>query len=294
MKNWSKILHLNRLNFSNQIRVITYLLKSIFGLTPSLREKDIYTYFNYLILFNGTLTEDSEKVLTTTFRRSTAFKLKMRKFPSSDLKVFEQVYFWNGYSCVLECYRKNYSDPGKILNIIDCGSNIGLTSLYFLESFPNSRLLAIEPEKENFALMNFNLDNSIWPNIEKLNGAVWSSNSKIKILKDFRDQSDWSFRVEETKEENSVEAFSIDYLIKAYKFNIIDILKIDIEGAEAELFTSPNSNLDFLKITKCLAIEIHDEFNCRSEIERILKDYGFILFNWSELTIGYNQNLKLN
>jgi hypothetical protein len=67
---------------------------------------------------------------------------------------------------------------------------------------------------------------------------------------------------------------------------------MDIEGSEKQVFTSPSSNLDFLKITKCIALEIHDEFDCRSDIYKVLNDFDFKLFNQGELTIGINQNLK--
>jgi len=65
---------------------------------------------------------------------------------------------------------------------------------------------------------------------------------------------------------------------------------MDIEGSEKEVFTNPNSDVSFLAITKCIAIEIHDEFDCREAIYEILTKYGFLLFNSGELTIGVNTN----
>ena len=56
------------------------------------------------------------------------------------------------------------------------------------------------------------------------------------------------------------------------------------------VFANTASDISFLAITKCIAIEIHDEFNCREAICKILKNYGFSLFNSGELTIGVNQN----
>jgi hypothetical protein len=40
-------------------------------------------------------------------------------------------------------------------------------------------------------------------------------------------------------------------------------------------------------------VEIHDEFDCREEIYNILIDYGFVLHNEAELTIGINQKIKI-
>jgi hypothetical protein len=49
--------------------------------------------------------------------------------------------------------------------------------------------------------------------------------------------------------------------------------------------------LDWLKKVKVLAIEIHDEFDCRIDIENSLLKYGFILCQSGELTIGLNKKL---
>lgn len=96
--------------------------------------------------------------------------------------------------------------------------------------------------------------------------------------------------VVEADKVTDLKAFSIQHLIEKFKWDTIDILKMDIEGSEKEVFTNPNSDVSFLAITKCIAIEIHDEFDCRETIYEILKSYGFTLFNSGELTIGINQN----
>ena len=68
-------------------------------------------------------------------------------------------------------------------------------------------------------------------------------------------------------------------------------MNIDIEGSEKQIFDKNNSDLEFLKITKCIAIEIHDFFDCRKQIYDILDCYGFTYFNEGELTIAVNSNL---
>ena len=66
---------------------------------------------------------------------------------------------------------------------------------------------------------------------------------------------------------------------------------MDIEGSEKEVLTSMDANVEFLAKTKCVAIEIHDEFDCREAIYEILKKYNFEFFNSGELTIVVNKNL---
>ena len=140
--------------------------------------------------------------------------------------------------------------------------------------------------------MNYNLKEIVNFNFIKINGAILSSNSKIKVVNDFRDKADWSFRVEASNDSNSLQAYTLNHLATTNNFNYMDILKIDIEGAEKELFTSSTYNLEFLNITKCIAIEIHDEFDCRQEIYSILANYGFTFFDEGESTIGINEKLR--
>ena len=73
---------------------------------------------------------------------------------------------------------------------------------------------------------------------------------------------------------------------------VVDLLKIDIEGAEAKLF----NNIKFLNIleknVKILAIEVHEDFIKYIEVENILKNLNFLFFHSGELIIAINNNLK--
>lgn len=295
MVNINKFTNFKRLDLKNINVVFCYFLKKIIKKRPNLNERSVYAYYNYLINLDGYLIEETQNAYTTYFKNKFDKIIKLRKNPSSDFEVFNQVYSLKEYLPVVNAYNENFSNEmDYCLNIIDAGANIGLTSLFFVESFNSPNIISIEPEIENFNVLEYNLNSVENCKIVKINGAVWCSNCKISIINDFRDQSNWSFRVEENDNENTITAYSINQLIADNNFEVVDILKIDIEGAEKEVFTSPKSNLDFLKITKCIAIEIHDEFDCREEIYNILIDYGFVLHNEAELTIGINQKFKNN
>jgi len=216
--------------------------------------------------------------------------LLLRKKPSSDLDVFNQVNKHHEYKSLVELYKDNFTARTG-LNIIDAGSNIGLTSVYLSHYFPNSNFIVIEPDTSNFESIIFNLESNGIKNAVKMKGGLWSKNTNLKIVNDFRDKKEWAIRVEETKEEADLKAFSVNYLISENNFDVIDILKIDIEGSEKEVFTGADADVSFLAKTKCIAIEIHDEFDCRAEINAILTYYNFRFFESGELTIGINQNL---
>ncbi|WP_284651835.1 FkbM family methyltransferase [Flavobacterium terrisoli] len=284
-----KLTQLNRLDLSNKLLILKYLLKRGLRLKTTENERLVNEYYFHLIRMNGYLKEDNPKDFVAHYPNFNA-TIKLRKKPSSDLNVFSQVYEYKEYQPVVEVFKKNFPSVSN-LNFIDAGSNVGLTSVYFSKFFPDSKYINIEPDTSNFETMSFNLSTNGIQSVEKVKGGVWSTNSYLKIVSDFRDKNDWSFRVEETQEPTDLKAFSINHLIEKNDFQHIDILKIDIEGSEKEVLTSPKADVSYLAKTKCIAIEIHDEFDCREAIYDVLKKYNFEFFNSGELTIGINQSL---
>lgn len=282
-------MQLHRINPINRLVVISYLLKRILHLMTSEKERQINEYYFHLIYFNGFLKQENEKDFISNYP-DFGVTIKIRKRPSSDLNVFAQIYQYNEYKPLVETFQKHFKNT-KNLTVIDAGSNIGLTSVYLSKYFPDSNFIAIEPDSLNFESVTYNLETNGIKNAVKIKGGLWSRNSNLKIVKDFRDKNDWSIRVEETNEESDLKAFSIPYLMQEHKLDVIDILKIDIEGSEKEVFTGLNADVSFLAKTKCIAVEIHDEFDCREAIYKILKEHNFDFFESGELTIGINTKL---
>jgi FkbM family methyltransferase len=284
-----KILNLHRLDAGNRKKVLQYFFKRVIRSKTTASERLINDYYAHLIRYGGILQSESDHSFVSHYPKL-GVTLKTRKRPSSDLEVFSQIYKYLEYEPLVKIFKDNFPERHS-LKIIDAGSNIGLTTVFLSKFFPDSEFIAVEPDPDNFNVMSTNFDLNKINTVHKIEGGVWSRNSFLKIVTDFRDKKHWSIRVEETQEPTDLEAFAINSLIEKYGWDQIDILKIDIEGSEKELFTGKNSNLSFLKITKCLAIEIHDEFECRDEIYTILHENSFKFMNSGELTIAVNQTL---
>lgn len=166
---------------------------------------------------------------------------------ASDLPIFYQVF------CDLQ-YDISFFLDFTPMSIIDAGANVGYASLYFSNQYPQAKIISIEPESRNFEQLKMNA--VAYPNIKPIQGGVWNQSgwAHIKNIQ----EADASFEIEVDDKEgtNTFKTFSILDIMEIGGFNSIDILKMDIEGAEYFVFSeNPES---WLQHTKCIVIELHD------------------------------------
>jgi FkbM family methyltransferase len=141
--------------------------------------------------------------------------------------------------------------------IIDCGANIGASAFYFLHRYPHARIVVVEPDPGNMEICRRNLA-PFGDKITYVQGGVWSSTGPLVVERgQFRDGAEWSFQVRSAKQGESFDAhaFTISDLMAAGRFPRIDLLKVDIEAAEAEVFGQ--STLPWLVQIRNLVIELH-------------------------------------
>lgn len=214
-----------------------------------------------------------------------------REFPSSDLTVFNQVFLHNCYLPIIQ-KMEEHIDTSLPLRVIDAGANVGYSCLYFKAYFPQSEIVAIEPEAGNSAQLEKNLSLNHFQLKQLVKGALWHKPAFLKVVRDFRDNREAAFTVEETAS-SDIRGFSFDEILETHHWSELDLVKIDIEGSERFLFDTEEKADAILNKTKFLAIEIHDEFNIRSTIYDHLKRNGFSYFEFDDLTLAINQK-KLN
>lgn len=213
--------------------------------------------------------------------------LCMRGKSSSDVQVMDQVFAAKEYLPLVEEISKR-GQADKIHFIVDAGANVGYTTVYLKAYFPDADVVAIEPDEgnalqagKNFMLNHFN-------NIRLIQGGIWSKDTWLELRKDHSDEKEWSYYVVECHYPSGLKGFSVESVLDESGYHEIDLLKIDIEGSEKELFKD-NCIIDpVLSKTKFLAIEIHDETGVRPRIYESLSRNGFEWFNRGELTIATN------
>ena len=248
--------------------------------------------------FQNTLTQNSliahvEKKNNNLFHLTLRNNLKVivRGKDHSDYSVFKQIFNFEEYNLIYTLLKNNNSFLKNESVLIDAGANVGYTTMFFSHFLNFKKIICIEPSIENVKILNENIKslhnyNAI---IVYQRALTNSLNLNFSLDTSFRDQKDWSITTTEN-ELGDIKGITINEIIQKHNLKEITVLKIDIEGAERFIFTK-DSDLDFLKIVKILAIEIHDEFNIRGEINEILIDNNFMIFESGELTIGINKNL---
>jgi FkbM family methyltransferase len=150
--------------------------------------------------------------------------------------------------------RKYYTDiliAGRKPLILDAGANIGASCLYFACSYPGSTIVAIEPERNNCALLKANAEGK---DIQVIEGAIGAERGTIFLCDP--GLSDWGFRVAESGDYSVPVTTPVDILADydAAKFTPL-LCKIDIEGSEQQLFSG---NVEWLDRFAVVVIELHD------------------------------------
>ena len=207
---------------------------------------------------------------------------------SSDAQCLADVCLESQYDIAVSALKSNGKD---VKAIVDLGGNIGLATLQFASEFPDAKCIVVEADRSNAARARKHL--SELSNVRVIEAGIWSKSGTLYTNREYADGLDWAISVSDTRTEHTIDeipAVSMSEIIREANLEVIDLLKVDVEGAEGELFV-PHVAASFLSKTRIIAIEIHDALVSRNDIEGLLKSNGFVIFHHGELTIGINTKM---
>ncbi len=158
-----------------------------------------------------------------------------------------------------DIYQQPYS-PGAY--IIDCGANIGLSVIYLKKLFPDARIMAFEPDEDNFELLKKNVAHFGFSNIELKREAAWIENTQLH----FSSGGTLGSKIENkaTAATKIVTASRLKDFLK----QPVHFLKLDIEGAEYAVLKDIG---DDIKNAEQVFIEYHGTFEQNEELNEILE-----------------------
>lgn len=226
----------------------------------------------------------------SSFHSSTAMrligsKLKLRKsrngalveFPISDgicpalrakthdIDIFEQIFL------LRDCEANLHIEPRFI---VDAGAHIGCSALFFASSFPRAIIAAVEADPANYQLLLRNT----WDHkrIRAIHAAVWHRLEPVVIANEQDDP--WCFQIKSADgQRTTIHGLTVSAIMSACGFERIDLLKLDIEGAEREIFDF--GDLDWMNRTHAIMIELHDRFRpgCEAVFLDAIRRFGFTI-----------------
>ncbi len=178
------------------------------------------------------------------------------------------------------CYTKIISSNSII---VDLGAHFAQFS-HEISSYFNCRCYAVE------ALPSLYTEIVETPLVKKFNYAISNTNAGIEFCVTENPESNHivKYNTDVSQDIISVEGVTLESFINQQKIKSIDLLKVDIEGAEIDLFESLTDEI--ISNIKQITIEFHDfQFDIRNEVEAIkerLKSLGFICIVFSRANNG--------
>jgi FkbM family methyltransferase len=193
---------------------------------------------------------------------------------------------WNHEYYLGKYYEKILSSGASPL-IIDAGANIGASAVFYSMKYPDAKIFAIEPEKNNGEIFKMNCESS---KIELFSGAI-SDTDGTMFLHD-PGMGDWGFRV---VEEGAIPVPTIcpqTILANHAETCRPFIFKIDIEGGEVALFSK---NTEWMDQFALVVLELHDWMlplqGSSKNFFKTLAQYDFDVIPKGENVFCFNRRL---
>jgi len=152
--------------------------------------------------------------------------------------------------------------------VIDIGANVGIFSLYASRWAENVHIFGFEPNPQVYPLLEVNTVSLL--GMRRYNFALGREEGELELFQHPHNtgQTSTTYRIKGAKRVN-VRMRKASNVIGELGIDIIDVLKIDTEGAEVEILKSLKGCLDKIRI---IMAEYHTEED-RKQIERIMSNF---------------------
>ena len=189
------------------------------------------------------------------------FKIKTIKINDFTIVVPDCLSFLWQYKEIFVEESYKFKSKERVSTIIDCGANIGLGLLYYRRNYPDSRIIAFEANPDISRILQENIDTNQLRDVEVHNQAVWINNDGVEISVGKADNSSIFGSGQKVK----IPSVTLSSILE--REQIIDFLKIDIEGAEKDVI---NSCGNLLRKVSNIFIEYHSFIDKKQELDNIL------------------------
>ena len=146
--------------------------------------------------------------------------------------------------------------PGVLRNepkvIVDLGANIGLSTLAFAGKYPTARIVCVEPHPENAKLLRNNVS-CLGDRVQVIEAAIADRPGNLRLA--LAPENYNASLVRQSDQGVEVRAVTMEQVMAEFGFDHIDLLKMDIEGAERLILPLHPA---WLKQVDVILAELHD------------------------------------
>ena len=176
-------------------------------------------------------------LLGLKYGRTKRYTKREVKFNGQTFTVADfQSFFWQYKQIYVDkCYQ--FSAASKEPVVIDCGANVGLSALFFAQSFPKAKILAYEADADIHQCLSTNVKQL--SNVDAIHKAIWTNNAGVQIRAEGADGGAVSI----TDAARTINVPSVSLSDVLAQHTTIAMLKMDIEGAEVEVIRSVKNDL---------------------------------------------------
>ena len=174
--------------------------------------------------------------------------------PYEVLKTYKEIF-------VEEIYKFDTTKTHPV--ILDCGANIGISTIYFKTIYPNAIVHAFEPDAALFEILSKNIHGNQFKQVELHKAAIWTEHTTLS----FENKGSEASHIDTTgQSDNKVEAIKLSSILA--NLDSVDFLKMDIEGAEYEVV---KDCAPYLHKIENFFLEYHGKANETYKLNELLK-----------------------
>jgi FkbM family methyltransferase len=207
-------------------------------------------------------------LLNDTWKSNLRFAAEIEQFGRSLPFYFEDI---GDFGLFCEIFRTSSYEhllPETAEVVVDLGANIGVSALYFRLRYPEATIYCFEPDPAN--LRRLRAQAAVLENTRVRNVALWSSNGTLSFYTDpHRGSLSAVSPVYDRQQEIHVQARTLGAVLEGESISVVDVLKVDVEGAEEEALVG-FEEFDRIQV---LCGEVHADLCDADAVFRTLDDH---------------------
>jgi FkbM family methyltransferase len=195
---------------------------------------------------------------------------------SSDGFVLEEIFIAEVYGPVTSA-----TDLGEMRQIVDLGANVGLSVCLWLKHFPGAKVIAVEPDPANFRACCRNLGGASDRQVLLVRACVAAKPGLVYLD---RSAEECAIHVTSRPVGQPVQAMTLPAILeKCQAQPVIDLLKVDVEGAEREVFGDCAGWIDRVRN---IMIELHGDYTQELLLKDLVRAGADFKVVWTGVTAG--------